>query len=202
MVGAVPVGIQTRDDEDVPYWPPNTCYNWKEIWVHPAEKWLAVMADLAAPARVEGHAADIVELTNAQTGQAHWAAPSADGRFKLLVAAGTYRVRHGPMQTQWTLVAGEQRRVDLRRCAELTIAQEQADEGPVVIRVTATGAGPSRIELRTSNLDVGDPVRLVQLQPDKPRAVEWRGAIRDPGRPWLAVAVADGNVAGRCAGQR
>src|SRR5690606_10527622 len=47
IVGALPVGIQTRRNEDIPYWPTSNCYNYKEVWVHPAARWLSLVDDLA-----------------------------------------------------------------------------------------------------------------------------------------------------------
>jgi hypothetical protein len=47
MVGSLPVGIQSRKHFDLPYWPAANCYNYKEVWVHPSSRWLAIMADLA-----------------------------------------------------------------------------------------------------------------------------------------------------------
>jgi hypothetical protein len=46
MVGALPVGIQTCMDRDVPYWPTSTCYVSKETWVFPPARWLWIMCDL------------------------------------------------------------------------------------------------------------------------------------------------------------
>jgi len=45
IVGGMPVGVQTHFDRDVPYWPAENCYNWKEIWVHPSCRWLMLMHD-------------------------------------------------------------------------------------------------------------------------------------------------------------
>lgn len=60
QVGATAVGIQTRHERDVPYWPTENCHNWKETWVHPAVRWLQMMpflyeesADAAGVERVE-----------------------------------------------------------------------------------------------------------------------------------------------------
>lgn len=49
MVGTLPVGIQSRGDEDEPYWPMANCYNYAEVWVHPGSRWLAILADLGEP---------------------------------------------------------------------------------------------------------------------------------------------------------
>lgn len=46
IVGGLPVGIQTNRHFDTPFWPADNCYNFKEIWVHPSSRWLAILADL------------------------------------------------------------------------------------------------------------------------------------------------------------
>lgn len=46
LVGSLPVGIQTRGERDLPYWPAANCYNYKEVWVHPASRWLWILEDL------------------------------------------------------------------------------------------------------------------------------------------------------------
>ncbi len=48
IVGGLPVGIQTNRHFDEPFWPADNCYNFKEIWVHPSSRWLAIQADLYA----------------------------------------------------------------------------------------------------------------------------------------------------------
>lgn len=39
-VGEVPVGIETRDNEDVPYWPQNNNATFREVWIGAACRWL------------------------------------------------------------------------------------------------------------------------------------------------------------------
>ncbi|UCF44129.1 MAG: glycoside hydrolase family 9 protein [Planctomycetota bacterium] len=51
MVGSLAVGIQTRGDEDKPYWPADNCYNFKEVWVYPSSLWLWILSDLYATPR-------------------------------------------------------------------------------------------------------------------------------------------------------
>ena len=53
IVGSLPVGMMTRDNADAPYWPATNTYVFKEVWVHPAARWLSIMADVVAPARRE-----------------------------------------------------------------------------------------------------------------------------------------------------
>ncbi|MGH7448900.1 MAG: glycoside hydrolase family 9 protein, partial [Longimicrobiales bacterium] len=46
FVGSLPVGMQSRGITDLPYWPTQNMYVYKEVWVHPASRWLWLMADL------------------------------------------------------------------------------------------------------------------------------------------------------------
>ncbi len=53
LVGSLPVGMQSRGDTDLPYWPAQNMYVYKEVWVHPSSRWLWMMEDLLpmGPAR-------------------------------------------------------------------------------------------------------------------------------------------------------
>ena len=46
MVGALPVGIMTLGEDDLPYWPMMTQAVYKEIWGHTTGKYLWVLADI------------------------------------------------------------------------------------------------------------------------------------------------------------
>nr|AEF56867.1 putative glycosyl hydrolase [synthetic construct] len=48
MAGELPVGIQTRGNEDLPYWPQMNNATYKEVWTTPAGRWLSILADLYA----------------------------------------------------------------------------------------------------------------------------------------------------------
>jgi hypothetical protein len=50
ITGSLPVGIQTRLTEDVPYWPTSNCYNYAEVWVHPVSRWFSTVAELTSQA--------------------------------------------------------------------------------------------------------------------------------------------------------
>ena len=49
FVGSFPVGMQSRGVTDLPYWPSQNMYVYKEVWVHPAARWLWLMEDLLGP---------------------------------------------------------------------------------------------------------------------------------------------------------
>jgi len=46
FVGALPVGMQSRGTSDLPYWPTQNTYVFKEVWVHSVGRWIWLMADL------------------------------------------------------------------------------------------------------------------------------------------------------------
>ena len=46
FVGSLPVGMQSRGVTDLPYWPSQNTYVYKEVWIHPSSRWLWLMADL------------------------------------------------------------------------------------------------------------------------------------------------------------
>jgi hypothetical protein len=46
ITGSLPVGIQSRLEEDVPYYPASNCYNYAEVWVHPVSRWFSALAEL------------------------------------------------------------------------------------------------------------------------------------------------------------
>lgn len=46
FVGSLPVGMQSRGMTDLPYWPSQNMYVYKEVWVHSNNRWLWLMEDL------------------------------------------------------------------------------------------------------------------------------------------------------------
>lgn len=45
-VGEIPVGVQTRRNEDLPYWPQANIATYREVWTTPARCWMWIAADL------------------------------------------------------------------------------------------------------------------------------------------------------------
>ena len=44
--GELPVGVQTLDDEDAPYWPQMNNATYKEVWTTPTARWLSILAEI------------------------------------------------------------------------------------------------------------------------------------------------------------
>lgn len=45
-IGEMAVGVQTRANEDVPYWPQGSVATYREVWISPVSRWLWLAADL------------------------------------------------------------------------------------------------------------------------------------------------------------
>jgi len=202
IVGALPVGMQTRGVRDVPYWPAANMYVYKEVWVHPVARWLWLMRDVAGPALVEGRATPgtrVVELVETTTSRTLELDAAADGAFRAFVPAGEYVVRAGGFETRVTLLPGGTRHVDLLpgRALDFSIDAQTSGSGDVTIRVTARGDGAHVFALRAENLDVDARERTVTLRPGTVRTVEWKGKMIAPDEPWVAVVIADGDASQR-----
>jgi hypothetical protein len=199
MVGSLPVGIQSRGDSDVPYWPVQNTWTYKEVWVHPVGRWIAVMRDLAGPALVEGQADGLVEFQEKNWGAKIEVQPDASGKFRTTLPEGRYIVRSKGQETARTFLPATTYNFDLRpgQSWDFDVSKTTSATGEVVIQATARGGGVHHLKLRTDNLAVSDDEKEVALKGEGTVTVEWRGRIADRDSPWVAVVVPDGDLSRR-----
>jgi len=202
MVGSLPVGIQTRGAADVPYWPVQSTWTYKEVWVHPVARWVWLMKNLAGPALVEGQASAPVEFIDAVSGQVKTVQPDAkSGRFRAMLAQGDYRVRSGGAELTRALLPGGSYTLDLRPARALDVllsSETSAAVGEVTLRATLRGQGVHRLALRTDNLSLGAGAQQeISLRPGVARTLTWSAKIIDKDASWFAVAVPDGDLSQR-----
>jgi hypothetical protein len=202
IVGSLPVGIKTRGNADVPYWPSQNCYVYKENWVHPAARWIWLMQDLAGPALVEGRvrpgAASPVEFEDTRGGVQRLAPDPVGGTFRAFLAEGNYRVRHGGEQATATLLPGGTYHLDLRpgHVLDLDLKAETAANGEVTLRLTARGHGRHTFALLAENLIVEQPEKALTLT-GQSESLVWKTKIASVAAPWVVVMVPDGDVSQR-----
>ena len=202
MVGSLPVGIQTRGNRDLPYWPAANCYNYKEVWVHPAGRWLWIMRDAAGPALVSGlvepKILSSVEFEELKTHQRFVVRPDKKtGRFAVRLPTGQYVARSGEREKVVTLLPGEQYQVDLRGLFDFAVGSETTADDVVTITVKAQLEGPHRFALRTHNLSVTEPEQRVELRFGQSKTLKWHAKKVSRKEPWVAVVVPDGHLAER-----
>jgi hypothetical protein len=199
MVGAIPVGIETRGTADVPYWPNQNCWTYKEVWTQPAGEWIWLMRDLSGPAVIRGvtdpGSAGAVEFLNEENHAVVAARIAADGSFRASVPQGRYQITHGSARTSLTALAGGAYAIDLRGGHAAAFVASSAPDGPemIVVRAVAQGAGKHVLSVRADNLEVSDPMTAsIDLGTQGSHAITWHARIVDPSTPWVAVVLKDG----------
>jgi hypothetical protein len=201
IVGAFPVGIYTREDRDVPYWPPSNSYVYKEVWVHPAARWIYAMRDAAGGALATGRTAPgeaVVEFREAATAKIVAVRPDPrTGSFRAVLPEGRYTVRCGAGERTATLLAAGTVFLDLRpgHVFDFTLAGTTRPDGRVTIRLAARGQGTHRFAIRADNLQIAAPERTLDLT--SAREITWQGKVSSADAPWVAVVVPDGDLAAR-----
>ncbi len=135
MVGAIPVGIETRGAADAPYWPNQICWTTtKKVWTQPVGEWIWLMHDLSGPAVVEGIADAAsrgpVKLIDEKTGHVLAAAwEGSAGHFRTVVPQGRYTLRQGAEHTSLAALSAGSYRVDLRRGSAVEMIARVQNEG-------------------------------------------------------------------------
>ena len=198
MVGALPVGIQTRGDVDVPYWPVQNTWTYKEVWVHPVASWIALMPDLAGPALVEGKADAAITFRETAHGQSIQVMP-VNGQFRVMLPQGEYAVECGAGKETQSFLPGGTYNLDLRpgHMLNFEVEKKSSPDGEVLLDVNAQGTGAHRFAVRFDNLKLNDAQKEITLQSGVSGHLEWHARIDSPNTPWVAVIVPDGDLARR-----
>lgn len=199
MVGALPVGIETREFNDAPYWPHQICWTYKEVWTQPVGEWIWLMQDLHGASVVEGttdaNSQNPIEFRDTKTGQITSITPStADGTFRAQLPEGKYTVTQGTSHTTVTALSGRVYHLDLRakHAFEFHVDTDASEPYKITLRIHAEGAGVHTLEIRTSNLELSEPAtQRIELHSGQNVELTRQCRILDPGTPWVVVVIPD-----------
>ncbi|MCK5705943.1 MAG: glycoside hydrolase family 9 protein, partial [Cyclobacteriaceae bacterium] len=200
MVGGLPVGIQTRGDHDVPYWPVQNSWTYKEIWGYPVTSWISLMRDLAGPALVEGFAKSEIEFNETTFDQTILVNPELNTeKYRILLPQGTYQVRCGEIETTRTFLPGASYQLDLRiaNALDFEVTQTTSAKGEVTIELNAWGTGIHQFNVRTNNLSLRQIKQQLILKQGMKGTLKWSGHISLQDMPWIAVIVPDEDLSQR-----
>jgi hypothetical protein len=205
MVGALPVGIETKGMDDAPYWPTQICWTYKEVWTQPVGQWIWLMQDIAVPATVRGTANpashQLVEFREQGSGQVIATRPGLiDGAFSLHLPEGHYDVRQGSAHTNLTVLPGGSYSIDLRpgHFLDFKVSFQDLGQGEILVRVSAEGAGPHVFSIRSDNLLLRDQGSVkIDLTPGKAQQTAWHAHVLAADTPWVAVVIPDDALAER-----
>jgi len=199
MVGALPVGIETKGFGDVPYWPTQICWTYKEVWTQPVGQWIWLMQDVSVPATVRGTADpanhEPVEFRERKTGQVTTATLTPiGGEFSIHLPEGHYEVRQGAAHTSVTVLPDGLYDLDLRRDRVLDFKVTFQDLGheEIVLRVSAEGAGRHTFTIRSDNLVLKEQEKQeIDLTFGNAREAIWHAHVVSPETPWVALVIPD-----------
>jgi hypothetical protein len=197
MVGGLPVGIQTRGTADIPYWPVQNSWTYKEIWSFPAISWISLIRNVSGQAMVEGLAETEIEFTDRSTGKVIRVKPGlSDDRFKVMLPQGYYTIRSAGVELDKTFLPASDYQLDLRpgEVLDFEIVQNTSDKGEVSIELTAHGSGRHNFAIRSDNISFNLQEQEVNLKPGITATLKWRGRIFTKETPWIAVVVPDGDL--------
>ncbi|MGC2815518.1 MAG: glycoside hydrolase family 9 protein [Candidatus Acidiferrum sp.] len=203
MVGAIPVGIETKEYNDAPYWPNQICWTYKEVWTQPVGEWIWLMQDLHGSAIVEGESDaashEPIEFRDQRTGRpTQITAEPATGKFRAELPQGAYRVSHGTVQTTLTALTGGIYHVDLRASNALdfnaSAETDAAHADELTLHIHAEGAGTHTFEIRTYNLESRESTtQKVDLNAVHSADLVTRARILSSKTPWIIVVIPDGS---------
>ena len=138
IVGALPVGIQTHSDSDIPYWPVQSTWTYKEVWVHPVSQWIGILRDIDRPS------ANVEKAENS---------------------------------------------------LKFEVSEESKSKGEITITAQIEGIGNHKFFIRTSNLKIKDQAKQADLKSGKKITMVWHAKTESADEPWVAVIVADNDLA-------
>ena len=205
MVGALPVGIETRGFDDAPYWPTQICWTYKEVWTQPVGQWIWLMQDIAVAAAVRGLADparhESVEFREQASGQpTPVASIASDGEFDLHLPEGHYDVRQGAAHTTITVLPGGLYHLDLRRehVRDFKVVSQDLGHNQVVLRASAEGAGSYTFAVRADSLILHEPaLQKIDLTSGNVQSLIWHADVVSGETPWVAVLIPDGSLSDR-----
>ncbi|MES2223261.1 MAG: glycoside hydrolase family 9 protein [Acidobacteriota bacterium] len=202
MVGALPVGIETKGTADVPYWPTQICWTYKEVWTQPAGEWTWLMSDLSGAAAVRGvvdaDSSAPVRFINRATGQVIDATlDHASASFRAAIPQGRYTVESGVVHTSLTGLSAGSYHLDLRRkhAVDFSASSQDLPSNQVLLQVAANGMGDHTFTARVNNLElIGPGTQPVELDEKQKSQITWRARVIDPASPWVAVLFPDTEI--------
>ncbi|TDW99271.1 glycoside hydrolase family 9 protein [Dinghuibacter silviterrae] len=191
MAGGLPVGIETKGEEDVPYWPVQSMWTYKEIWGHPATNWLWLLSAVGGPAFVEGQADSVVYFISSSD----TVVVQRQKHFAIKLPEGRYRVRSAGLEEERVFLPGGAYALDMRvdSLLDMKVVSSAASGGAVTIRVAVRGKGTHRVTVRADGIIFPNVTREVYLKDGVETTVEFRGKPVSAKEPWVVLVVPDGH---------
>jgi hypothetical protein len=197
IVGALPVGIQTHEENDVPYWPVQSTWTYKEVWVHPVARWVWLMRNISGPAIVEGRSSAPVIFKDIITNQEIAIQPDNETmHFHCTLPEGTYKIKCNNLEQTKTFLPGQTYDLDLSSAHAINFeaSTTTSNNGEIVIKVNAQGLGNHHFNIRAENLILSGVQKEITFKEGKTVIIEWHASISTPDEPWVALIIPDDDL--------
>ncbi len=196
IVGALPVGIQSHGDSDIPYWPVQSTWTYKEVWVHPVACWIWLMKDLYGQPLVSGKASSTVKFQNLVSGVITNIEPDVTaGEFKVSLPQGKYLIQCDDMTDTCSFLPAENYSLDFRpgHFFSYYLSSSIGKNNEIKVTLHAGGYGAHNFNIRSDNLAVPDPDKKLTLKHGEITTVQWHCRIISGNAPWMVVVIPDHN---------
>jgi hypothetical protein len=192
QVGELSVGMESWENEDVPFWPQVNTATYKEVWMHSALRWIWIAADAYGPALVDAYLpyakGEKLIFTNTLSGQAYVFEPEyRTGKVSCSVPAGHYEISYRGITVNKTFIAAKRYEMD----ALISYNTEyEVKDGMVSISVSIRGEGEVMLSVRSSNIELDAGERSGKAG----ETLVFTGRVINRNQPWVALFVPDGNL--------
>jgi hypothetical protein len=199
IVGALPVGIQTKAESDVPYWPVQSTWTYKEVWTHPVTQWIWLMRDLEGPAIVKGKTEGIVEFKNLASGKLDTFNPDSLGQFTAILPQGKYSVKSNSLEQKTTLLPAGDYIMDFhpKNACNFDVSKLSSENGVVTIVAKVQGSGSHQFTIRSNNLTIQGRSKKAEMKSGKISTLKWQCKINSIDEPWVVVIVPDNDLSNK-----
>lgn len=190
--GSLTVGMQSFEEQDIPFWPQVNTATYKEVWICSATKWIWGMAESFLPGKVSGciHT-DLIRFTHKATGKEYTAFPqSHSGAYEIELPAGLYtmealgKTRDVTIVTNRTLLLDDVYDLSVSATREgtsllLTLSSTAERALPVVLRISGVNGIPEQVVI-----PAGGKLNLY-------------GTLEQPNRPYVGLLIPENNDSDR-----
>jgi hypothetical protein len=201
QVGEMCVGIESWENEDVPFWPQVNTATYKEVWSHSSLRWLWLAADCYGPAWVNLYVdykkGEEVTFVNLLSKQVYTYKPEyKTGKVACKLPAGRYEIQYKDLKVNKTFVAAKKYELNGLMGFETDYTwafdrqQNLAGENRVIITVKANAGKDVSLLVKTSNLKMDNDTKIVNTT----ETVTFAGTVVDSTKPWVALFVPDSNM--------
>ena len=203
IVGALPVGLKSLGNEDIPYWPNHCFANYKEVWVHPVCRWLWIMEDLYGSSTVKGRIIDLpfstVRFEESNTGNIIEVQPDfSTGVFNAKLPFGEYIAIAGDFRKKFTCMPGENLELNVENkfisLEQLSWTQEN---GKIKFAVNISGNGKHHLKCYTQNLKIEKSEKNIELKANGPQNIFFQVKVENKNAPWVFLVVPDNDFSSK-----